>query len=163
MSSSDQTASFVLRFSQKLFLDEQGEEQVQWRGKITHVQGSDQQNFSDLGVAMKFMEDKLDELTLNAAANRSAEEKEGLLAKSKEIWNRMASTYPKMVANALKDPKAQVQQIQEQISSRAGEISSKIDLEAIKPTTKSDIKSVMTEISAMKDMLAAIQASLNTK
>ncbi|MFN4147866.1 MAG: hypothetical protein ACK4GN_18745, partial [Runella sp.] len=38
----EETASFVLRFTQKIYNNEQGEPQIQWRGSIRHVQGGDE-------------------------------------------------------------------------------------------------------------------------
>ena len=43
----DETASFMLRFTQKIFNSESGEPQVQWRGNIRHVQGGEEKRFSD--------------------------------------------------------------------------------------------------------------------
>ena len=38
----DETASFVLRFTQKIFQNEEGEPQIQWRGNMRHVQTGDE-------------------------------------------------------------------------------------------------------------------------
>jgi hypothetical protein len=40
----DQTASFMVRFNQKIF-EENGESKVQWRGKVSHVQGGEDMSF----------------------------------------------------------------------------------------------------------------------
>ena len=42
-----ETASFMVRFSQKIYDDESGLSNVQWRGKISHVQGGEAKNFVD--------------------------------------------------------------------------------------------------------------------
>lgn len=51
----DQTASFMVRFNQIIFEDK-GESKVQWRGKVSHVQGGDDQSFSDFNDAVKFIQ-----------------------------------------------------------------------------------------------------------
>ncbi len=159
--SQDQSASFVLRFTQKLYQDDRGEDSVQWRGKITHVQGNDQANFSEMKDAIVFMQDKLSELTLSSVQDKSEEERQGILDKSLDIWKRMAKNYPKMVVEALKDPKAQVSQIQEQISSKASEIGSKIDIDNLRPPSKSDIHEVLDEIKTLKSMVEHVSTRLD--
>ncbi len=158
MSNSDQTASFLLRFTQKIFEDEKGESNVQWRGKVSHVQGNDVKNFSELKDAMQFIQEKLSALTLSSIeADDSIEDKEGLLNKSLDIWKRLAKNYPKMVVDVIKDPKAQVSQIQEQLTSKAEEISSKLDLNALKPPSKSDINILSEQISSLTKLVHSLE------
>ncbi len=167
MSSSDQTASFLLRFTQNMYKDEGGESNIQWRGKITHVQGDDQKNFSELKDAMEFIQAKLSDLTLSSLEeNTSDEEKEGILNKSLDIWKRLASQYPKMVVDVIKDPKAQVVQIQEQISSKAEQITNRLDLESYTPTSKSDFKQLIDQVSKLSEAVSGLASkveSLETK
>lgn len=154
--STEQTASFVLRFTQKIYEAESGEPEVQWRGKITHVQDNDDANFSEMKDAIEFMQGKLSALTLSSVDDRTEEEKEGILQKSLDIWQRLSRSYPKMVVDAIKDPKAQVNQIQEQISSKAEEISSKLDFQSLRPTSKTDHQNLMEEIDMLKSMMERI-------
>ncbi len=158
MSKQDQTASFLLRFTQKIFEDDKGESNVQWRGKITHVQGDEQKSFSEIKDAMEFIESKLSDLTLSSIEEDvSEEEKDGILSKSKDIWKRLAKSYPKMVVDAIKDPKAQVTQIQEQISSRAEELSNRLQLESITPITKSDLSDLTAQISSLAEAMKSLE------
>ena len=60
----DETASFMLRFTQKIFQNEDGESQVQWRGNIRHVQGGDEKRFSEFDDAVTFIQGKLAEMTI---------------------------------------------------------------------------------------------------
>ena len=62
----EETASFVLRFNQKIFHTEEGDPQVQWRGNIRHVQGGDEQRFSEFDEVVQFIQGKLAELTIQA-------------------------------------------------------------------------------------------------
>ena len=61
----DQTASFIVRFNQKIF-EENGEHNVQWRGKVSHIQGGEDQNFTDFNDVLVFMQEKLADLTQKA-------------------------------------------------------------------------------------------------
>ena len=77
------------------------------------------------------------------------------MAKSFDLWKRMAVAGPKMVMDTIKDPKAGVGQIQEQVSQVVQEqvqavqesmgqvedfVSNKLDPDAWKPATKADLK-----------------------
>ncbi len=162
MSKESQTASFLLRFTQKIFEDEHGESNVQWRGKISHVQGNDQKNFSELKEAMDFIQSKLSEMTLASISNdKSDEEKEGILNKSLDMWKKLSSNYPKLVVDAIKDPKGQVTQLQEQISSKAEQITNRLDLESLRPTSKSDFNSLSEQISDLTAVLKKLQKKVD--
>lgn len=112
----DETASFVLRFTQKIFQSAAGEAQVQWRGNIRHVQTGDEKRFSEFENVTEFIREKLAELTVSAMEDKSPEEQKGIMAKSFEMWKKMALETPKLVVTTIKDPKKGMAQIQEQIS-----------------------------------------------
>lgn len=158
---SDQTASFLVRFTQKIYKDEQGESNVQWRGKISHVQGGDQKSFVDFEKALQFIQEKLSELTISSIDDKPKEEREGLLVKSFDIWKKMAKTYPKMVIEAIKDPKAQVSQIQEQITQVGEEIGQKIEIDSWRAASKNDYKSMMAAMTAMASQIEQLNEKLD--
>lgn len=151
-----QTASFVVRFTQKIFENDKGESDVQWRGNISHVQTDDEKNFSEFEQAIKFIQTKLSDLTMSSVKGKSKEEKEGILTKSFEIWKQLAKASPKIVMDAIKDPKAQIGHIQDQISHVGGEISQKIELDNLRMASKSDYKQMMTAMSDMTDQISKL-------
>ena len=106
----EETASFVLRFTQKIYSGEDGESQVQWRGNIRHVQGGEEKRFSEFEEAYQFIQNKLADLTIQAVEGKSPEEQKGILAKSFDLWRRMAMETPKMFIETIKDHKKQVAQ-----------------------------------------------------
>ena len=59
MSGSNNTASFMLRFNQHLFENDKGVSDVQWRGKVSHVQGGEEKNFTEVEDAISFIQGKL--------------------------------------------------------------------------------------------------------
>ena len=65
-SKKDETASFVIRFTQKIFENKKGEPEVQWRGNVRHVQGGDEIRFSKFEDVTTFVQNKLAELTVQA-------------------------------------------------------------------------------------------------
>lgn len=155
----EETASFVLRFTQKIFESESGEPQVQWRGNIRHVQGGDEKRFSEFDDVVNFIQAKLADLTIIAMEDKSPEEQKGILAKSFDMWKRMAVAGPKMFMETIKDPKAGVEHLQEQVNQvvqeqvkEVGElINNRIDPDNWKPATKSDLKNMMEAMSQLSN------------
>ena len=153
----DETASFVLRFTQKVFNNDEGEPQVQWRGNIRHVQGGEEQRFSEFDEVVQFIQGKFTDLTLTAMEDKSPEEQKGILAKSFDLWKRMAVAGPKMVMETIKDPKAGVEHLQEQVNQVVQEqvkevgdlFNAKIDADNWKPASKTDVKNLMEAISQL--------------
>jgi len=158
----DQTASFMVRFNQKIF-DEEGESKVQWRGKISHVQGGDEQSFSDFNDALSFMQTKLAELTKEATKDKTKAQQEGILKKSLYMWKTIAQVGPKVIMDTLKDPKKQLSQIQDQIqgqiSNLGDQIGEKVQIDQWRTASRSDFKKVRKSISELADQIR----KLNTK
>ena len=165
----DHTASFMVRFNQKIF-EEDGEPKVQWRGKISHVQGGDDQNFSDFNDALIFMQEKLAELTNEATKDEPIERREGILKKSFSVWKTMKEVGPKVIMETIKDPKKQISniqdQIQDQISSISEEISEKVQIDNWRNASRADfqnIQSAIEEISKGLKKLTTKVDKLNKK
>lgn len=156
----DETASFVLRFNQKIYKDEKGESNVQWRGNIRHVQEGDEKNFAEFGDAINFIQLKLKELTSQAIEDEAPEEQEGILSKSFDIWKKMAVNYPKQLLETIKDPKGQIENIQNQVTEA---ISHNIDPDNWKPATKSDFKSLKKTIDDLKSDIDNLSQLISKK
>jgi len=156
----DETASFMLRFTQKIFENETGESQIQWRGNIRHVQGGDEKRFSEFDEVVKFIQSKLQDLTIQAMEDKTPEEQKGILSKSFDLWKRMASEAPKMVLDTIKDPKKQVAQIQDQIQDQISqvkeEIGQKLDMDSWLSSSKSDSKLIMEQLQKLSKEVAAL-------
>lgn len=161
----EETASFMIRFTQKIFESEQGEAQVQWRGNIRHVQGGDETRFSEFDEVVKFIQSKLQDLTIQAMEDKSPEEQKGILAKSFDLWKRMATEAPKMVIETIKDPKKQVAQIQDQIQDQLShvkeEIGQKLDFDSWLTSSKSDSKKIMDRLDALSKEMAQLNKKVD--
>lgn len=158
MAKKSDTASFIVRFHQKIY-EEKGESKVQWRGKITHVQGDDKQHFSDFNDALNFMREKLANLTEEATKHQTKEEQESILDKSLHVWHTIKEMGPKVIKEAIKNPKKQISQIQEQISYIGDEIGEKVHIDQWRSASKSDFKDVKDAISQLSKEIK----KLNTK
>ncbi len=161
----DETASFVLRFTQKIFQNEQQESEVQWRGNIRHVQGGEEKRFSEFKEVVNFIQEKLADLTIQAMGEKSPEEQKGILATSFELWKRMSTTYPKMVLDTIKDPKAGVEQIQDEVNQQIkgvkDTISARLDPDAWKPATKNDLQEVLQMMEKLSKEIKALNKKVD--
>lgn len=166
----EETASFVLRFTQKIFENEQGEPQIQWRGHIRHVQDGDEKRFSEMKEFVNFVQEKLSELTVQAVEDKSPEEQKGILTKSFDIWKKVAANTPKMVLESIKDPKKQMAQFQDQMHHVGEAINQKIEdtigrnleLDEWRSSTKSDFKHIMNMLEQMTEEMAKLNKKIDT-
>ena len=108
-------ASFVLRFTEELWQDEEGEPHVQWRGHIRHVQGDEEDRFTDFTEAVAFIQHYLTQLTMNALAGGQGMQQEKVLSGSFKMWERFTSSYMDMMFDAMAQTVKQSQNLKEQI------------------------------------------------
>lgn len=160
----EETASFVLRFTQKIYNSESGEPQVQWRGNVRHVQGDDEIRFSEFEDVSKFIQGKLADLTIHQMEDKTPEEQKGILSKSFDLWKKMAVDAPKLVMDTIKDPKKQVAQIQDQIN-QMGEavthkieerIGQKLEIDEWRAASKNDYAAIMEKMEEMSKAMVAL-------
>jgi hypothetical protein len=102
-------ASFVLRFTQELSHDAQGEPHVHWRGHIRHVQGDEEDRFTDFAEAVIFIQRYLLQLTLAALSGGQTLSHEKVLQESFKMWERFASSYGEMMFQAIEQTAKQSQ------------------------------------------------------
>jgi hypothetical protein len=170
----EETASFVLRLSQKIYNSDEGEPQVQWRGNIRHVQSGDELRISDYNAATEFVKNKLGDLTQKAVEDKPEEEQKGILSKSFDFWKKVAAEAPKMVLETIKDPKKQAAHLQEQITEQFQQIGDnlehkieerfgkKIELEDIFGSTKSDSRKILEMLENMSEQIVALNKKVET-
>ncbi|NKI31511.1 hypothetical protein [Croceivirga thetidis] len=150
-----QTASFMVRFTQKIY-DENGESEVQWRGNVSHVQGGEDLNFSDFKQAVDFIQQHLADLTMEATTDRTSEEQENILTKSFSLFKSVAATGPKMLKETLKDPRKQVANLQEQLSEYGEELMEKVPIDQWRNASKSDFKIMQDSLSKLTKSVAEL-------
>ena len=165
----DETSSFVLRFNQRIFKNKDGQPEVQWRGTVRHVQGGDEIRFSEFDEISKFIQSKLAEMTVQAMENKSPEEQKGILSKSFDLWKKMAFEAPKFVFDAIKDPKKQVTQVQNQIH-QIGElvthkieetIGQKLEIDEWRTASKNDYANLTNTISELSKSIEALNKKVD--
>ena len=176
----EETVSFVLRFTQKIFTDTEGQPDMQWRGRIRHVQGNEETNFTDFDAAVRFIQGKMNILTAKAIEDKTPEEQKGLLAKSFALWKDMAEAAPRVVLETLRDPKAGMEQLSEQVSEQVSNVSdmfnsrisdtveqakqvaavAKHEAEKLRPATKGDVDSLKRRMDKLAKQLEALSKKL---
>ncbi|MEM9549351.1 MAG: hypothetical protein AAGA77_25490 [Bacteroidota bacterium] len=168
--SANQSASFMIRFTQKIFKGKDGNPGVQWRGKISHVQSGDDSSFVEFENAIAFMQEKLEDLTAASIEGKSEKEQDGILSKSFDLLKKIKDNAPKVVMDTIKDPIGQVgnikDQIEEQIKDVGDELSQKIEIDSLRMVSKSDYKEMvglMQKMSKQIDSLARKVDALEKK
>jgi hypothetical protein len=161
----EQTASFLVRFQQRIF-EENGESEVQWRGKISHVQDGEEQRFSDFNDALSFMQQKLAELTEEATKHESSEEQESIIHKSLSMWKTIKDVGPKVIRNTLKDPKKQFTHLQDEIQDKiitiGEEISEKVHIDQWRNASRSDFNKIQSQIAALSAEIQKLSTKFDT-
>ena len=137
----DQNASFMVRFNQQIF-KENGDANLQWRGKISHIQGGDEQYFTDFNDALVFMQE-------------SKEEQESILQKSFAMWQTMKQAGPHFIKETIKNPKKQFSNLQEQIQDQfenlGEEISEKIPFDQWRKASRADYHKLQESIDSLTE------------
>ena len=168
----DETASFVLRFTQKIFQNEQDEPQIQWRGNMRHVQSGEEKNFSKFEDVTQFIQTTLTDLTVQAMEHKSPEEQKGILSKSFDLWKKMAMETPKLVMDSIKDPKKQAHYLQEQIQEQMHQVGDvltqkledakqKLEVDEWRGSSKSDVKSMMKLLEQMSEQINVLNQKVD--
>ena len=107
--------SFVLRFTQELWNDPQGEPHIRWRGHIRHVQGNEEERFTDFAEAVTFMQRYLNALTKETLADAKNMTQEKVFAESFKIWNQFAISYAKVMTQAMQQSMKRSEAFREQM------------------------------------------------
>ncbi|MBN1955955.1 MAG: hypothetical protein JW900_13025 [Anaerolineae bacterium] len=99
-------ASFVLRFTQELWQDTEGEPQVQWRGYIQHVQSDQETHFSHFAEAVGFVQQRLAELTMESVQGNQAIDREKAMHSSLAFWEEFAANYTNVMLETIAKSRA---------------------------------------------------------
>ncbi|CAN5825675.1 hypothetical protein BH10CHL1_BH10CHL1_17650 [soil metagenome] len=109
-------ASFVLRFTQELWQDPQGEPRVEWRGHIRHVQDGDEFRFTELTEVMNFIQQSLLKLTMDCMPKEDKMYQDKALRESFKLWEKFATSYTEVMAEAVQQTVKQSEVFQKQVT-----------------------------------------------
>jgi L-2-hydroxyglutarate oxidase LhgO len=108
-------ASFMLRFTQELWQDTNGEPHVRWRGHIRHVQGEEEARFTDFADAITFMQRYLTRLTMETMSGAQNTNQEKVLTESFKLWSQFAASYTDLMTQAMEQSLRQSENLREQV------------------------------------------------
>ncbi|MEZ4736100.1 MAG: hypothetical protein R3E79_54120 [Caldilineaceae bacterium] len=110
------TASFVLRFTQDFWRDQEGEPRIEWRGQVRRVQDGEEMRFTDLADAMNFIQESLLKVTMNAVPKEDKLDQDKAVRQSLKLWEKFAENYTSMIVDAMQQTMKQSESIQRQIN-----------------------------------------------
>jgi len=110
------SASFVLRFTQDLWRDTEGEPRVEWRGQVQRVKDGEELRFTDLADAMNFIQESLLKVTMNAVPKEDKTYQDKAIRESSKMWEKFAETYTSMMVNAMQQTIKQSETFQRQVT-----------------------------------------------
>lgn len=156
----DQTASFMVRFNQIIF-EEDGESKLQWRGKVSHVQGGEDKSFTNFNDAVAFIQERLDDLTMEATKDKSPELQDSLLKKSFSLWKTVTKEGSKVIMETIKDPRKQVANLQDQISYLGEDLMEKVPIDQWRNASRSDFNTIKESISTLADEIKKLNVKVD--
>jgi hypothetical protein len=109
-------ASFVLRFTQELWQDLQGEAHIRWRGHIRHVQSDAENRFTDFAEAVTFMQRYLTQLTLDTLTGEESMNHQRAFQESFKLWEQFAASYTDLMLRAMERTIEQSEALKTQMS-----------------------------------------------
>lgn len=107
-------ASFVLRFTQDLWRDQEGQPRVEWRGQVRRVQDGEELRFTDLADAMNFIQESLLKVTMNAVPKEDKMYQDKAMRESLKMWEKFAENYTNLMVDAMQQTMKQSESFQRQ-------------------------------------------------
>lgn len=157
-------ASFVLRFTQELWEDTNGEPQVEWRGEVHHVQGGEESRFTDFAEAVAFMQHHLMQLTQNAVAGSRTMDPEKTMQESFKLWQNFADTYTDMMFGAMERTMEQSEAFRKQMDEAVERT-----MQAWQPAASSNqdevlqaLKNLQSQVQTLSKKIDKLEKSLKT-
>lgn len=147
-------ASFVVRFTQDLWQDDEGEPHVEWRGHIRHIQGDEQVRFTDFAEAVAFIQRYLMQLTqgtLESGPGEKPMDQEKALQESFKLWEKFATSYSDMMFDAMEQTIQQSETVKGQMESTVQE-----SLQAWQPSSKAESGQIIEAIQALQAQVQAL-------
>ena len=144
-------ASFLIRFTQDLWRNQEGEPELQLRGRIRHVQGDQEIPFTDFSEAVQFIQEHLAQLTLEALPGGSEMEQEKALKDGFKIWEDFASSYSTMMFEAMERTIDQSEAIKRQMDKAVEE-----SLKTWQPQAASSEDQIAAALAELSDQVAAL-------
>ena len=152
-------ASFVLRFTQELRPDADGEPHVAWRGHIRHVQGDEEKRFIDFAEALMFIQLNLTQLTIDALTGYEKMSQEKILGESFNLWHQFASSYSNMMFQTMEQALRQSETFREQVDETRQQLWKMWQIPKAQPNNQEEL---LTMIKQLQDQVQALSYKVET-
>ena len=120
MTKNQNIASFMLRFTQELWQDLQGEPHIRWRGHIRHVQGNEEERFTDFAEAVAFIQKYLTKLTMDSlSGEREPVSQEKVFHENFKLWEKFTQSYTDMMLQTMENTIKKSETFKEQMDEAA--------------------------------------------
>jgi hypothetical protein len=165
MRGQDNIVSFVLRFTQEFWHDSQGEPHIQWRGHIRHVQGNEEDRFTDFAEAVAFIQRFLTQLTMKTVSGGHSLNQEKVLRESFKFWEQFASSYTGMMVEAMEHTVKQSQSFKDQVDQAAERALKAWQLPVQSNQTEviEKLNALQLQIEALTNKVAVLEKALEAK
>ena len=147
-------ASFVVRFTQDVWEDDQGEPQVSWRGHIRHIQGDEEVRFTDFSEAVTFMQRYMKELTLGrleALSEGEERDQERPLHESFRLWEKSATSYADMMFGAMEQSMQQSETLRKRMDTAMRD-----SFQAWIPSSRTASSKILETLQALQEQVQAL-------
>lgn len=101
MTKTHNIASFVLRFKPTLRPDTEGEPHLQWTGHVQHIQGDEENSFTEVAEAIMFIQQHLIQMTAETLAGGKNMNQSKVILESFKLWERLAVRYMEVMFHAM--------------------------------------------------------------
>lgn len=151
-------ASFLVRFTQDLWQDADGDPRVHWRGHVTHVQGDDEARFTDFTEAVTFIQGQLAQLTLEAATQTPTPmDQEKTLRESFKLWEQFATSYSDLLIEATGQAAQQSRRFQEQVQEQMDQVMQQATIGWRAPVASAEVQALQAQVKALTQRVEALE------
>ena len=111
-----QVASFLLRFTQHIWQNEQGDPKVDWRGTVQHVQNETTTHFTEFVNALGFIQAQLADVTRKTLKEQNKMDMEKGMQESFKLLDQFSKQYSEMMLGTVQKNLDQTTQWNEKLS-----------------------------------------------
>ena len=147
---SQDVVSFVLRFVR----DAGQENQARWRGKVQHVQGSAERQFSQFSEALAFMQEHMNSAAEAAAKDSAKLAQNNPWLETAKLWGEFVPQYNKLVLENMSEMSS-LWQAPTQANGKEG-------AETLEPTPlNTKLETLSKQLVALTDAVERVQRDVN--
>ena len=147
---SQDVVSFVLRFVR----DAGQESQARWRGKVQHVQGSAERQFSQFSEALAFMQEHMNSAAETAAKDSAKLAQNNPWLETAKLWGEFVPQYNKLMLENMESASSLWQ--------APAQANGEQNAEDLEPTTlDTKLETLSKQLAALTDAVERVQQDMS--